>query len=226
MTADARQAHWEDAYAARGEAGVSWFEPRPDTSLGILAGIGATPASALIDIGGGASRLVDWLIAAHWTSVAVLDISSVALEIAKARLGERAKHVQWIVADVTRWQPPQPYDIWHDRAVFHFLIEPGDRAAYVDRLRRAVRPGGYAIIGTFAPDGPERCSGLPVMRYSPEALAAAIGPPFALVGKREHVHVTPAGVTQPFQFSLLRSGQPGQEISSLPKIAGASPCTK
>lgn len=205
MTVDARQAHWQDTYAAKGEAGVSWFEPRPETSLDILTEIGSTPASRLIDIGGGASRLVDCLTAARWTSVAVLDISSIALEIAKARLGDGAKHVQWIAADVTRWQPPQQYDIWHDRAVFHFLIASSDRAAYADRLRQAVRPGGYAIIGTFAPSGPERCSGWPVIRYDPQALASEIGSPFALVGKREQTHVTPTGVTQPFQFSVLRS---------------------
>lgn len=204
MTVRTRQAHWQETYASKGEAGVSWFEARPETSLSILAEIQATRDSALIDVGGGASHLVDALLAAHWSALTVLDISSVALDIAKARLGEASSRVQWIAADITQWQPARLYDIWHDRAVFHFLIEPGDRAAYADRLRRAVRHGGHAIIATFAPEGPQRCSGLPVMRYDAHSLAREIGPPFALVGERGHIHHTPFGAAQSFQFSVLR----------------------
>src|SRR5262245_13706609 len=132
-----RQAHWEAAYASKGEEGVSWFESRPETSLDIIREIGATPRSAFIDIGGGASRLVDFLLAAGWDSIAVLDLSSTALDAAKARLGKASDRVDWIVSDVTKWNPPRTYDIWHDRATFHFLTDVDDRAAYVDRLCRA-----------------------------------------------------------------------------------------
>ena len=204
MTTHAQE-HWDQAYTTRGEAGVSWFEAQPETSLSLLAGIGATPDAALIDIGGGASHLVDALLKADWRRVTVLDLSPVALGIAKARLGEASSAcVRWIAADVTRWEPAEAYDIWHDRAVFHFLVEPHDRSAYIERLCRAVRPGGHAIIATFMPSGPERCSGLPVCRYEPETLAGAIGPAFALVASRSNVHITPAGARQPFQFSVLR----------------------
>jgi trans-aconitate methyltransferase len=204
MTSRTRQTHWHQAYATKGEAGVSWFEAYPETSLGILADIGATPASALIDIGGGASRLVDALVSVPWASLAVLDVSSTALDIARARLGTAGGRVEWIVADITEWEPTRQYDIWHDRAVFHFLTEPADRAAYRERMRRALRPGGHAVMATFAPDGPERCSGLPVVRYDADALAAEIGAPFMLVGQRRHVHVTPSGAAQPFQLAILR----------------------
>ena len=165
MNEENRQSHWQKTYSDRGEAGVSWFEQRPEVSLDLIARIGATAASSLIDIGGGASRLVDALLDAGWRSLAVLDISNVALDAARQRLGGAASQVDWIVADVTRWRPGRTYDIWHDRAAFHFLTDAADRDAYVERLTTAVKPGGHAIIATFAPDGPERCSGLPVMRY-------------------------------------------------------------
>jgi trans-aconitate methyltransferase len=201
---DPRTTHWDRAFSSKGEAGVSWFEDRPETSLRLLAEIGAGPASALIDIGGGASRLVDALLGARWRSIAVLDVSPAALDLAKARLGPASERVHWIAADVTEWRPERAYDVWHDRATFHFLTDAKDQAAYADRLAAAVAPGGHAIIATFAPDGPERCSGLPVRRYAPEALAATVGPAFTLVRIRRHVHVTPAGGAQAFQYSALR----------------------
>lgn len=204
MTAGSREAHWQQAYTGKGETGVSWFEASPDISVAILKDIGATPASALIDVGGGAARLVDALLRANWTSITVLDLSGAALDLAKARLGKASERVQWITADVTRWQPSRMYDVWHDRAAFHFLTAAQDRAAYVDRMTRALEPDAHAIIGTFAPNGPERCSGLPVIRYDGDALARAVGPSFNLVGKRDHIHVTPSGVSQSFQFSVLR----------------------
>jgi trans-aconitate methyltransferase len=206
MTVRSQQAHWDRVYGSKGEAGVSWFEDHPETSLSLLAAIGATPNSAIIDIGGGDSHLVDALLAAHWKRVTVLDLSPVALGLARARLGEASEGVQWIAADLTEWEPSDTYDIWHDRAVFHFLVDAHDRSAYADRLRRAVRPGGHAIIATFAPDGPDRCSGLPVMRYDPETLAGELGARFSLVASRSRRHVTPWGAGQAFQFSVLRSG--------------------
>jgi len=204
MSDESRKSHWEKAYADKGEAGVSWFEDRPEVSLELIAQVGGTPETSLIDIGGGASRLVDVLVADRWRSVTVLDLSQTALDAAKARLGDAAAQVQWIAADVTEWQPTAAYDIWHDRAAFHFLVEQAQRSAYVERLAKAVMPGGHAIIATFAPDGPERCSGLPVVRYDAASLASVIGPAFELVEERRHLHTTPWGSTQSFQFSVFR----------------------
>jgi 2-polyprenyl-3-methyl-5-hydroxy-6-metoxy-1,4-benzoquinol methylase len=199
-----RQAHWQNVYKEKGEYQVSWFQERPNISLELLEAVRAAPSSAIIDIGGGASRLVDALVEKGYRDVTVLDLSESAVSIAKMRLGERAAMVNWIVADVTQWQPTRSYDLWHDRAAFHFLTEAPDRAAYIDRLTKAVRPGGHAIIGTFALDGPERCSGLPVVRYDATQLSAALTPLFALVDTRRDDHKTPWGAIQHFQFSVFR----------------------
>lgn len=199
-----RARHWGSAYSDKGEGGVSWFERSPALSLELIEQAGGGLETSLVDIGGGASHLVDALLAKGWDSIAVLDISQTAIDLARARIGPAADRVEWIVADVTRWRPARRHAIWHDRAAFHFLTRPADRRAYAERLRSALLPGGYAIIATFAPDGPERCSGLPVVRYDPATLAGTIGPPFALVSSRRHVHVTPWGTTQAFQFSVLR----------------------
>ncbi|PSJ53714.1 class I SAM-dependent methyltransferase [Kumtagia ephedrae] len=204
MDETSSQSHWQKTYSEKGEAGVSWFEDRPAVSLDLIGRTGANAASSLIDVGGGASRLVDALLGHGWHALAVLDVSQTALDAAKARLGGAADAVEWIVADVTRWRPARTYDVWHDRAAFHFLTEPDERAAYVERLAAAVKPGGHAVIATFAADGPERCSGLPVMRYEPAALAATVGSSFRLVDERRHVHTTPWGTKQAFQFSVLR----------------------
>jgi trans-aconitate methyltransferase len=204
MTDHDRQAHWQGIYTSKGEAEVSWFQESPAISLEMIELAGASPATAIIDIGGGASRLADALLDRGFQAVSVLDLSAAALETAKARLGGRASQIEWIVADITAWEPTRSYDVWHDRAAFHFLTEERDRAAYVARLVKAVTPGGHAIIATFAPDGPERCSGLPVMRYDAESLAAVVGDAFTLVTSRRHEHTTPWGATQRFQFSLFR----------------------
>jgi SAM-dependent methyltransferase len=204
MQSEGRQAHWEGVYTKKGENEVSWFQESPAPSLQLIAQVGATPASAIIDIGGGASRLVDNLIEQGFEDVTVLDLSEAALEAAKARLGGRAAQVQWIVADATVWEPLKAYDIWHDRAAFHFLTEDRDRAAYIARLERALKVGGYAIIATFALDGPERCSGLPVVRYDPASLGQSLGRAFQLVDTRRQIHATPWGSEQSFQFSVFR----------------------
>jgi SAM-dependent methyltransferase len=204
MQSEGRQAHWEGVYTKKGENEVSWFQESPAPSLQLIAQVGATPASAIIDIGGGASRLVDNLIEQGFEDVTVLDLSEAALEAAKARLGGRAAQVQWIVADATVWEPLKAYDIWHDRAAFHFLTEDRDRAAYIARLERALKVGGYAIIATFALDGPERCSGLPVVRYDPAGLGQTLGRAFQLVDTRRQIHATPWGSEQSFQFSVFR----------------------
>lgn len=199
-----REQHWQEVYSTKGEDEVSWFQDRPQTSLDLIAQTGLTPDASLIDIGGGASRLVDALLAADWRDIAVLDIAGAALAKARERLGPQGAGVDWIVADITQWRPQRRYDLWHDRAVFHFLTDAADRAAYKAALRAAVAPGGHVVIGSFAPDGPERCSGLPVQRYSPDSLQAELGPDFVLQQALQEEHHTPAGRLQHFQFSRFR----------------------
>jgi trans-aconitate methyltransferase len=199
-----RSSHWEHVYATKGEAEVSWFQDSPAISLAMIRAATADPDAAIIDIGGGASRLVDALLQRGYRDVAVLDLSANALDAAKKRLGGAASMVDWIVADATTWQPAKTYEVWHDRAAFHFLTDPRDRAAYVARLRSAVAPGGHVIIATFAPDGPEKCSGLPVRRHDSASLAAELGPEFGLIETRSELHHTPWDSTQAFQFSRFR----------------------
>ncbi len=196
--------HWENVYATRHAHEVSWYQIKPDTSLGLIAGLGLQPGDAIIDVGGGASNLVDHLLDQGFAEVSVLDISASALEAAKARLGDRAKHVRWLVGDITRERPPGPYRLWHDRAVFHFLTEPEDRRTYVTTLADALRHGSHAIIATFADDGPERCSNLPICRYSPEQLADELGANFSLVESLRETHVTPAQGEQKFLYCCFR----------------------
>ena len=204
MNGASSKAHWENVYTTKGENEVSWFQESPAPSLELMDTAQLTPKSAIVDIGGGASRLVDSLVARGFQNVTVLDLSESALGAAKARLGDQADDVQWVVADVTTWEPPQTYDLWHDRAAFHFLTDDAARSAYVDRLRRALKPTGRVIIGAFALNGPERCSGLPVTRHDAASLAATLGPEFELIDTRPHQHVTPWGATQQFQFSTFR----------------------
>lgn len=204
MTDANRKAHWDTVYTTKSENEVSWFQENPAPSIELIDLARPTSASAIVDIGGGASRLVDSLVAGGFNHVTVLDISGAALEAAKARLGESASRVQWIIADVTKWYPMQIYDIWHDRAAFHFLTDPADRAAYVTRIKQAVKPGGHVIIGTFAIDGPEKCSGLPVHRYDAASLAKELGEGFELMDSRRHDHSTPWNSAQRFQFCIFR----------------------
>ena len=199
-----RQAHWQNVYQTKGEKTVSWFQERPEISLDLIHATDVDKRASIIDIGGGASRLVDALISEGFSAVSVLDLSENALATSKARLGTRSAKVQWIVADITHWQPSQTYDVWHDRAALHFLTDPRDRAAYVERVLKAVRVGGHVIIGTFAPDGPERCSGLPVVRHDAAMLEILLGPSFALKESRQHDHQTPSGAIQRFQFSRFQ----------------------
>ena len=206
METGSRQAHWEGVYTTKGESEVSWFQDNPAPSLEMIEAIGATPETSIIDIGGGASRLVDSLLTKGFRALSVLDLSRAALEAAKSRLGAKAEKVIWIVADATLWEPTEVYDIWHDRAAFHFLTEERDRAAYIVRMKRALRVGGHAIVATFAPDGPERCSGLPIRRYDAETLGRTLGQEFILIETRRHTHTTPWGSTQSFQFSAYRFG--------------------
>lgn len=199
-----RTTHWQNVYATKGETEVSWFQDSPTISLDMIRATNPDHGAAIIDIGGGASRLVDALQRDGYRDIAVLDLSANALDAARKRIGAAASTVDWIVADATTWRPAKTYDIWHDRAAFHFLTDPGDRAAYVERLRSAVAPGGQIIIATFAPDGPEKCSGLPVQRHDSASLAAELGPGFELVETRSETHQTPWNSAQAFQFSRFR----------------------
>ena len=196
-----RTTHWQNVYATKGETEVSWFQDSPAISHEMIRAASPDQNAATIDIGGGASRLVDVLLQDGYRDIAVLDLSANALDAAKKRIGSAASKVDWIVADVTTWQPARTWDVWHDRAAFHFLTDPRDRAAYVERLRSAVAAGGHVIIATFAPDGPEKCSGLPVQRHDSASLSAELGPGFELVETRSEMHHTPWQSTQAFQFS-------------------------
>lgn len=202
MTTVDRQSHWENVYTTKGEGEVSWYEDTPALSLELLREAGLTSSMSVIDIGGGASRLVDALVSEGQAQMTVLDLSSAALETAKSRLAN-PERIQWLVSDVTAWAPDRQYDLWHDRAAFHFLTAAEDQQAYVRVLRKALKHGGRAVIGTFAPDGPEKCSGLPVARYDPEALQAVLGQQFRLISTRRHEHATPWGAVQKFQFSIF-----------------------
>lgn len=192
--------HWGRVYRTKGEDEVSWFQETPAPSLEMIRTAGLGPASSVLDVGGGASRLVDALLLDGYR-VGVLDVAPEALEMARSRLGERASSVEWFVSDVLAFESPHPWDLWHDRAVFHFLTDPADRARYREVLLASLAPGGHVVVAPFGPGGPERCSGLPVQRYDAAALAAALGPALRLVEHRTEVHSTPTGSDQEFLFA-------------------------
>jgi ubiquinone/menaquinone biosynthesis C-methylase UbiE len=199
--------HWEKVYTTKSTDAVSWFQPHADVSLDLIKTTGAGLDAAIIDVGGGASMLVDDLLANGYTDLTVLDLSAAALAAARGRLGTRAAAVKWMEADITRAQlPANRYDIWHDRAVFHFLTAAKDRAAYVQAVFRAVKPGGHVIVATFAEDGPDKCSGLPVMRYRADQLHHEFGESFALLRHRKETHHTPSGAVQQFVYCYCRMG--------------------
>ena len=201
---DDRKLHWENVYSTRGETDVSWFQENPAPSLELIKHVGAKHSDAIVDVGGGASRLVDSLLTEGFRDLTVLDLSAAALDTARKRLGAKGDEVTWIAGDATLWEPPRAYDIWHDRAAFHFLTDVADQAAYIERLRRGLKIGGHLIMGTFALDGPERCSGLPVARHSSDSLAELAGAGFELIDSRRHDHSTPWDSVQKFQFSTFR----------------------
>ena len=194
---------WEDVYQSKGEAETSWFEDRPQVSLDLIAASGATHDAAIVDVGAGASRLVDCLLELSFHRITVLDLSETALTKARARLPDDAP-VEWVVANVLKWQPSGHFDVWHDRAAFHFLTAAADQEAYLRVMDRALVPGGHTIIGTFAPDGPEKCSGLPVARYDAALLAERLGPDYQLIRSLIHDHHTPWGSMQRFHFGLFK----------------------
>ena len=204
MASHLRRDHWEQFYATHQEQNLSWFESVPALSLQMIQRGARGKNDSIIDIGGGNSRLVDSLLAEGFHSVAVLDVSSKALAIAQARLGERAVEVQWIVSDVLGWKCASAFDVWHDRAAYHFLTDAADRATYAALASNAVRSGGVLIVATFALDGPRSCSGLPVYRASAEMIAVDFAPQFELAESIPHEHTTPSGNVQRFQVSRLR----------------------
>lgn len=197
--------YWDKVYAAKAATSVSWYQEHAECSLSLLHKTGITRSAAIIDVGGGASTLVDDLLAEGYSDVTVLDLSAAALSAARLRLGTLAAKVKWLDADVTKADLPRHrYDVWHDRAVFHFLTEPELRQAYVEQVFRSVKPGGHVIVATFAEDGPIQCSGLPVMRYSASDLHAQFGEAFTLVKHVEEAHHTPSGDVQQFVYCYCR----------------------
>ena len=194
-----RAAHWDDAYRSGGVESVSWFQPEPTMSLALLDALRVRPDARLIDIGGGASALAGRLIHRGYRDVTVLDISAAALEEGRERVGDDAP-VTWVHEDVLSWRPEKRFAVWHDRAVFHFLVDPVERRRYLSLLADTVEEGGALIMGTFAEDGPEFCSGLPVSRYSAAELIALLGGLCDVAETRREIHATPAGTLQPFTW--------------------------
>jgi len=202
---EARREHWESVYTTKPEDQTSWFRPHLDESLRLIDGLGLPSGTPVIDVGGGRATLVDDLLSRGFIDVTVLDMSQAALDEAAHRLSAAGEFVHWMTADITRAELlPAHYGLWHDRAVFHFLTESVDRARYVANAAGSIQPGGHAIVATFAEDGPERCSGLPVRRYDAATLASEFEPAFERIADSRERHPTPFGSEQPFTYVLLR----------------------
>lgn len=199
------KSHWERVYSSKPSSHVSWYQAHATESLKLIKAAVPEPDASILDVGGGASTLVDDLLLAGYHHVAVLDLSAEALAIARHRLGPKAQTVVWHEGDVTTMALPEAgVDLWHDRAVFHFLVEVAQRRAYIAQVRRTVKPGGHLIVATFAPDGPGQCSGLPVQRYSVAELHAEFGPAFELLSHADEHHITPGGNQQHFVYCHFR----------------------
>ena len=197
--------YWEKVYDTKAPDAVSWYAPHLETSLNLVHQATSNKDSAIIDIGGGEATLVDDLIARGYRDISVLDISQKAIDVARSRIGKPADKVRWYCTDITKATLPQNYfDVWHDRAVFHFLTQEYDRKKYVDQVMRTVKHGGYVIISTFGPEGPEKCSGLDVVRYDPEHLHGQFGKSFKMINSSTEIHKTPMGTTQQFLYCFCR----------------------
>jgi ubiquinone/menaquinone biosynthesis C-methylase UbiE len=200
-----RKQQWESVYKTRSDLEVSWYREHLENSLMLILDTGVDRDAAIIDVGGGSSTLVDLLLGHGFANVTVLDISRAALESSKERLGDRAEKVEWIDADITAVEHPENrFDVWHDRAVFHFLTDEEDRRKYVELVRRSIKPGGHIIVASFGPNGPLKCSGLEVVRYCPEAMHGEFGDEFKLLTCFSEEHVTPFGTTQEFTYCYCR----------------------
>ncbi|OHV31821.1 MULTISPECIES: class I SAM-dependent methyltransferase [Pseudofrankia] len=213
-----QRTHWDDVYGRAVVTEVSWYQHEPASSLALVEATGVGPRDAVIDVGAGASVLVDRLLDAGHTDVTVLDVAADALAVTRSRLGPRAADVHWLTVDLLEWRPQRRYQLWHDRAVFHFLTDPADRDRYRAVLRQALAPGGHAIIGTFAADGPTACSGLPTARYSTDELAAQF-PDLHVVRTSREQHHTPNGRTQPFTWLTLADHTDGDGSADHPATA-------
>ena len=197
--------HWEKIYREKPPDAVSWYRPHLETSLALIEKAAPQHRTSVIDVGGGQSTLVDDLLAHGYRSVTVFDVSQTAIDLAKRRLGCAAKRVRWITGDITKAEmTATAYDVWHDRAVFHFLTSVEQRIAYVQQVARAVKPGGHVLVSTFGPEGPRKCSGLEVVRYDAESLHAEFGLRFRLLESFAELHDTPFGTTQQFLYCLCR----------------------
>lgn len=199
------QTHWEKIYKEKAPDAVSWYRPHLETSLALIEQAAPSRSASIIDVGGGESTLVDDLLARGFENLTVLDISQTAIDTNRKRLGNASERVHWIAADITKAElPPSNYDVWHDRAVFHFLTSTSDRVTYVRQVARAVRHGGHVIIGTFGPEGPVKCSGLDVVRYDAESLQREFGINFRLLGSSKELHLTPFGTNQQFLYCYCK----------------------
>ena len=197
--------HWEAVYSTRQAEALGWYKPRLETSIAWIEALGLNAEAPIIDVGGGVSTLVDDLLKAGHRSISILDISEEALNAARARLGVAGDAITWINGDITSIDlPSQHYELWHDRAAFHFLTEPGQLQSYRDNLLAALKPGGHLIIGTFAPEAPPKCSGLPIQRYTHEQLGKVLGSEFELKRHHTELHVTPGGVEQMYLYCHFR----------------------
>src|SRR5438477_6965106 len=199
------QTHWEKIYTEKAPDAVSWYRPHLEISLALIQQAVGGCSASVIDVGGGESTLVDDLLARRYENITVLDISQTAIDANRKRIGKASERVQWLVADITKAElAPSTYDVWHDRAVFHFLTARSDRVAYVRQVARAVKPGGYVLVSTFGPEGPTKCSGLDVVRYDTESLHGEFGVHFRLLGSSKELHRTPFGTVQQFLYCLCR----------------------
>jgi SAM-dependent methyltransferase len=199
------QTHWEKIYQEKAPDAVSWYRPHLETSLRLIQQVAPEHSAAIVDVGGGESTLVDDLLACHYEDITVLDISQTAIDANRKRLGKASEHVRWLVADITRVDlEPSTYDVWHDRAVFHFLTAPDDRVAYVRQIARAVKHGGHVIVSTFGPEGPTKCSGLDVVRYDADSLRREFGVRCRMLGTFKELHHTPFGAIQQFLYCYCR----------------------
>jgi SAM-dependent methyltransferase len=195
--------HWEEMYRQRGATGVGWYRPHLDRSLALIAACGLPSSAGIVDAGGGASTLVDDLLERGFSGITVIDLSGSSLALSQSRLGGRAAKIHWVQGDATMpLLAAGSVDLWHDRAVFHFLAGEDSRSAYVEQVSRCVRPGGFIVLGAFSHEAPEKCSGLPVKRYSPQELADALGPAFEKLEEAREEHATPWGVNQPYSYIL------------------------
>lgn len=204
MTTTDRKTHWEHIYQTRPSDEVSWFQPTPALSLELIEQCNLTPEDSIVDVGGGASKLVDHLIEAGYQSITVLDIARAALEVARSRLGEAANLVDWLESDATDFQLAHQVHLWHDRAVFHFLTQANDRHAYIANVKKTLLPGGHLIIAAFAPEGPKKCSNLDIVQYDSRKISVELGHAFELQQTRQETHKTPGGADQQFNYFLFR----------------------